>query len=58
MLITCYGQVKKRNHYDSMDFWVDEAQVLMLWLTDQEQTEEHLLHLWQSLVLQTAVKKK
>jgi hypothetical protein len=45
MLITCYGQVKKRNHYDSTDFWVDEAQALMPSLTDQEQTEEHPLHL-------------
>jgi hypothetical protein len=29
MLITCYDQAKKRNHYDSMGFWVDEAQALM-----------------------------
>jgi hypothetical protein len=41
-----------------MDFWADEAQALTPWLIDQEQTEEHQLHLWQSPVLQTAVKNR
>jgi hypothetical protein len=48
----------RRNHYGSMDFLVDGAQALKPSLNNQEQTEEHLFHLSQCLVLQITVKNK